>query len=894
MASLPPINFAALDEALLRQAASLVEQWLPGGVQRGHEYVCGSLSGGAGTSCSINLNTGAWADFAGDDRGKGLTALYAAIHNLGPGEAAIELARAHGLEDVAGVMKKSGEAVVVRAPPPPPAKVDKGPQEVWATQLPVPDFAPAANFKHFHRRAEDITHVAEYRSDGALLGYVVRFKTSDGGKDTLPFTWCVSAANGTAAWRWRQWDEPRPLYYPGGQSPVAVQGNKPFLPTVIVVEGERKAQVLQQLLDTGAPGVYVVVSWPGGSKAWKKATWDWLMACNVLLWPDCDAKREPLTKAEREQYTDETARALAEATKPLLPEAKQPGMAAMLGIGALLRDTHGCQVQLLPIPKPGEKPDGWDAADAIEGEAWGMAEVLQLLGRAGPLPVQASAPADVAVAIAAAAGGAGGGKKPPKSGDDLDAGVDGDEDDAFKSYLEFICKQIGCKVWGLKVNRKMLIAALRKSPLLDGCVGFNELREGPATRQAWPWRKAPGPMEDADPLRLGDFLSTHYGLPGASKASLEEAIDTVADENRFHPVRDWLEGLQHDGKARLDFWLVYALRLDPEKLRPALLTYLNLVGRFMLLGLVARVMTPGCKFDYTPVLEGKGGLGKSTLIKALVGKVNFSDTHFEIGSGKDSYEQLAGIWGYELSEMTALKRADSEQAKAFLSSTEDRFRGAYGRYVVAHPRQCVIFCSTNKRQYLPDLSGNRRYWPFYMPGQADLEWIEARRDQLFAEAVARFKAGERIYPSREEEKQFFEPEQNKRLLESAVQAKLWRLLTRLGPYPGESKSTVHLCCTTKFVTLDELVEALGTDAAKSTSQLENQIRSWLESMDWAGGRESTGLRRRGFKKPEAWPPELAADDDDNRAGLVDPEPEEEGGEPGAGEPSIGVADGAPF
>ena len=67
---LPPLNFAALADALLPRAADLVAAWLPGGVQRGHEYVCGSLAGGKGTSCSVNLNTGEWADFSGDEKGR--------------------------------------------------------------------------------------------------------------------------------------------------------------------------------------------------------------------------------------------------------------------------------------------------------------------------------------------------------------------------------------------------------------------------------------------------------------------------------------------------------------------------------------------------------------------------------------------------------------------------------------------------------------------------------------------------------------------------------------------------------------------------------------------------------------------------------------------------------
>ena len=81
-APLPPINFIALAEALLARADTLVPAWLPGGRREGHEYKCASLSGGAGGSCSINLKTGAWGDFATDEKGRDLISLYAAIHGL--------------------------------------------------------------------------------------------------------------------------------------------------------------------------------------------------------------------------------------------------------------------------------------------------------------------------------------------------------------------------------------------------------------------------------------------------------------------------------------------------------------------------------------------------------------------------------------------------------------------------------------------------------------------------------------------------------------------------------------------------------------------------------------------------------------------------------------------
>lgn len=889
---LPPIKFEALASALLDRAEALVAQWLPGGKREGREYKCGSLSGGAGSSCSVNLTNGRWSDFATDEKGGDLIALYAAINGLDMGAAAVQLARELGLEDVAGVTRDANTAPRPAPPPRPEPEPRKPEPEGWVTVLPVPPFAPAPTFQHFHREAQDITHTATYQMDGHLQGYVVRFRTSDGKKDTLPYTWCVSARDGAAKWTWRQFDEPRPLFFPGGVSPIGLYnaGQRPR--TVILVEGEKKAMALQALLDAGAPNVYLVASWPGGSKAWKKASWDWLAACNVLLWPDCDAKRVQLTKAERESTTDELAREVLQQAKPLLPVHKQPGMAAMLGIGRLLLAEHMAQVQLLPIPAPGDVVDGWDCDDAINTDGWDYGRVIAFFGRAQPLPpaedddaaTGASGGKDKRSDVSADAAGGGGDGPPAKKIDGLaDAG---DEDDAFQDYLQFVCDKLKIERHQLAVNRKVVITALRKSPMLRDCLGYNELTGAPSTRVAWPWREDPGPLADNDDLRLGDWLGSAYQLKAASRAALSEAVDTVADERRFHPIRDWLTEIKHDGVQRRDKWLIHVLGLEPDELPPKRRRYLELMGRYLLRGLVKRVLQPGCKFDYSPVFEGVTGMGKSTLVKTLVGAEYFSDTHFDIGAGKDGFEQLEGLWGYELSELTALRRADSEQVKGFFSSTIDRFRGAYGKFVQPHPRQCVIFCTTNKRQYLYDLTGNRRFWPVWIDREVRIGWLAKWREQLFAEAYADLQAGESYYPSREDEQTYFYPEQELRLVETAVQSRLYELLTREGAPGGENKTSADINQLTKFVTLDRLVAALGADAAKSNNVLEGQIRGWLEAQGWEYGRESTGQRRRGYRQPKLWPPEIADMEPTEPVGGGD-------GSPGAGE-TIQEADDAPF
>jgi hypothetical protein len=872
-APLPPIRFKALAEALLSRIHTLVPAWVPGGVTKNGEYSALSPFRAEKTaSFSVRMEgdrVGQWADFGGNDKGGDLISLYAALNGLDMGQAAVQVARDYGLEDVAGVvLAGSSDERAARPPrqlpPPAPQAPKQNADEHWITVRPVPPGVPAAKFNHQYRSEADIEHVAEYRHGGDLMGYVVRFRKSDGGKDPIPRTWCRSDRDGTLKWHWKTWDEPRPLYLPGHALP---DGR-----TVVLVEGEKKGDTLQALLDLGAPDTYCVASWPGGCKAWKKADWSLLAGCSVILWPDCDSKREPLTNAEKKANPDSAAQLVMQQAKPFIPYEKQGGVAAMLGIGAHLRDAHACYVQMLVVPPPGMVADGWDCGDAINTDGWDFDRVLAFFAQAHMLRADADktpTPSSGAAAGGSGGGTSGGGDEPP-GGKNFDPLADaGHDDDAFQEHLDFLCDQLKCKPYELGVNRKLLIAALRKAPALVDCLGFNELTGAPSTMVPWPWRKEAGPMADSDDLRLGDWLCSEYKLKAASRAALAEAIDTVADGRPFHPIRDMLRSVVWDGKPRLERWLMHVLGVDPKSLDtpPAGVPkgrrrYLELMGKYFLMGLVARVMQPGVKFDYSPVFEGVTGVGKSTLVKELVGADFFSDTHFDIGNGKDGMEQLEGLWAYELSEMTAFKRADSEQVKQFFSSTVDRYRGAYGRFVQNHPRQCVIFCTTNKRQYLYDLTGNRRFWPVWIDQQIKIEWLRKWRVQLFAEAYAAYTAGDRFYPTREEEVAFFYPEQELRLVETTVQARLYELLTREGAFTSDGRATEGISMQTKFVTLPMLVTALGADAAKSTSLLEQQIRGWLEANGWTLGRESVGQRRRGYFQPEKWP---AEDDKPNPA-----------------------------
>jgi predicted P-loop ATPase len=221
------------------------------------------------------------------------------------------------------------------------------------------------------------------------------------------------------------------------------------------------------------------------------------------------------------------------------------------------------------------------------------------------------------------------------------------------------------------------------------------------------------------------------GLP-ANVGVVGRAIQTVARENPVHRVRNYLHALNWDGKPRLDTWLTRYLGVEDSP-------YVRAVGDRFLISAVARVEQPGCKADQVLILEGPQGILKSSALQALANPW-FSDRISNVSS-KDAAMEVAGRWLIEMSELDALTKASNSAIKSFVSRRSDRFRPPYGKHVVDQPRQCVFAGTINPLEgYLNDPTGARRFWPVVC-GDIDLETLVRDRDQLWAEALARFQDG---------------------------------------------------------------------------------------------------------------------------------------------------------
>lgn len=277
-----------------------------------------------------------------------------------------------------------------------------------------------------------------------------------------------------------------------------------------------------------------------------------------------------------------------------------------------------------------------------------------------------------------------------------------------------------------------------------GVLAYDAFGNTEVIRKPLPWRDRERPNRQyepwlaADDKRLQHWIAKVYGIQSARL--IQNAFTEVVHRNTFHPIKTFVESVPWDGIERAE--RVFITYLGAEDTH-----YVRQVTRKMLLAAITRLYQPGCKFDQMLVLVGPQGAGKSSLL-AKLGREWFSDS-LRTFENKEAGEHLQNGWIFEIGELSAMKKSEVEEVKAFLSKTEDRYRVAYDRQVSEFPRKCVFFGTTNSREFLRDTTGNRRFWPVEVdPKRAELSHWDHLDDegvqQIWAEVLKWYRAGESL------------------------------------------------------------------------------------------------------------------------------------------------------
>ncbi|WDL99645.1 virulence-associated E family protein [Alicyclobacillus sp. ALC3] len=289
-------------------------------------------------------------------------------------------------------------------------------------------------------------------------------------------------------------------------------------------------------------------------------------------------------------------------------------------------------------------------------------------------------------------------------------------------------------------NDPRLKGRIRKDLFADRILGYAPLPWGARSRAegAFLWT-------DEDDKGLRKYMELVLGF--STRDLIDVALGNHATENSFNPVTEYLNSIEWDGIPRLDTVYIDYLGADDHP-------YTRTVARKAFTAAVARAMTPGCKFDYMTVVCGPQGIGKSTFFTKL-GREWFSDS-IKTFEGKDAAELIQGVWIVEIGELEAFSKTDIKVIKQFLSKLDDQYRAAYARTTEKHQRRCVFFGTTNDHEYLRDPTGNRRFWSvdvlLQRPTKSVFDDLTGDEiDQIWAEAVMRWRVGEPLHLSDEME-----------------------------------------------------------------------------------------------------------------------------------------------
>ena len=373
------------------------------------------------------------------------------------------------------------------------------------------------------------------------------------------------------------------------------------------------------------------------------------------------------------------------------------------------------------------------------------------------------------------------------------------------------------------------LVALRDAPEWAGVLGYDEFALATMAVGPPPWLQdrntawTTRPWTDNDDVLTTEWLQRNdICVQDAGRAA-----ETVAREAAFHPIRDYLGGLDWDGTKRVEqFAHTY---LGAEKT-----PYHRAVSRSLLISGVARVFEPGCKADHVPVLEGPQGKFKSTACRTLFAPW-FTDDLAELGT-KDAAMQVRAAWGIEISELAAMTRGEIEKVKAFISRSTDIYRPPFGKRVVSVPRQSIFIGSTNSDKYIRDETGGRRFWPIAC-GLIDIDALDRDRDQLWAEAVQLYYAGVQWWLDAAETVHAT-AEQEARRVEDA-----WEPVIEAWV---DGKSSVNVG--------EILSDLFGIDRSRWAQPDQNRVGRCLAALGWQRGwrrQQGTGPAERCYR-PRGW------------------------------------------
>ena len=236
------------------------------------------------------------------------------------------------------------------------------------------------------------------------------------------------------------------------------------------------------------------------------------------------------------------------------------------------------------------------------------------------------------------------------------------------------------------------------------------------------------------------------------KLVLRWGLEASLLRSSYHPVQDWLAKLPAwDGVDRIDTLLQVCLGASVSGDDDAF-TLVRTASRDIIMGMTCRAMEPGCGWPRITCLWGEQGCGKSTFYEHLPPPeqdLYYESLHFPM-TDEELFDNTRSKWLIEFSDPST-KRTEAETSKGFISRKQYQIRHKYGLLSSKHAYSFHMGMSGNPggNTNIPvDGSGYRRYLSVDCMKVTDYEGMTAflneHREQIFAEAMHRYHAGERF------------------------------------------------------------------------------------------------------------------------------------------------------
>ncbi|QAA31231.1 virulence-associated E family protein [Clostridium manihotivorum] len=277
---------------------------------------------------------------------------------------------------------------------------------------------------------------------------------------------------------------------------------------------------------------------------------------------------------------------------------------------------------------------------------------------------------------------------------------------------------------------------LENDPNIKDKLAYNEFSYRNTIKGKLPWNNENKIRfwNDNDEAGIRHYLEKVYDITRATQV-INDALILIFNQNKFHPVRDYLNSLIWDKRERVETVLIDYFGVEDN-------VYTRAASRIFICGAVERIFNPGCQLDYVTTIVGKQGIRKGTFYRLMAKK---DDWYTELATikYKEAIEETMGKWIVEMAEMAPTKKSEIEEMKAFITNKSKTIRMAYAHNPTDIPRQYVLVASTNEPTFLKDPTGDRRY----LPVDADMDKatksvvddLKNDVDQIYAEAVEIYK-----------------------------------------------------------------------------------------------------------------------------------------------------------